>query len=167
MRIPAAIGVAFIVGLGGWLGCSKAECEKAVDCGAEKTCFGGKCVPFPSGAPACQTDDQCKVGLRCTSAGCRYLKVTCAAAGECRKGESCTGGHCVETARECLANTDCEPSLPVCEFNRCVSQGACTDDTDCKLGESCRDARCVDAGFSCETDDDCPEGTCDDGTCVL
>ncbi len=113
--------------------------------------ISASCGDKPKG-PGCNSDKDCKDGLKCAANKC----VQCTADADCGDGQRCNEGACVAKP-ECEKDGDCTGGM-VCQANKCKP---CAADADCGAGGTCNAGACEKAK-ACTKDEDCA----DDEDCV-
>jgi hypothetical protein len=118
----------------------------------------------------CTTDEACKMGEFCNTAGVCQAKAGCGVSDECPSGTFCDpdSGKCLsgpplQLHSACGLASHCAYGT-VCVAGQC--EAGCFDDGDCVLGEICQDGFCAGGANICSNDSFCEyRARCAGGQC--
>lgn len=148
---------------------SESACASDTDCSEGLVCdlFFGRCF-------AAQT--VCEEGFACDAQSLTCI-AACQGDDECPNGGRCSSGRCVggdATSSTCASNEQC-PLGTRCEIDPTTAEGSCVpgcqEDADCSLAAVCRDGVCQSQDGTgaqrCQVKEACGfRETCDGNACV-
>lgn len=130
-------------------------CSVARHCGADRTCFDGRCVNRCQASGQCGSGQTCKAGA-CVSDG---AAPSCVLDAQCGQGQVCLNGGC---RADCTSSGSCANAADLCTATIRVDQRAvrvcrpdpragepdCTRNGDCAASELCVDGTCRKASVA-------------------
>src|ERR1043166_4820152 len=82
-------------GCGGGASKTAGACKESGDCGANKRCYMGTCVPGTPPAGTCKADGDCSAGTICQAGVCVAGGVDAGPMVACSQSQPCATGSCV------------------------------------------------------------------------